>query len=127
MDDLLSSSNNIDIIDLEKIKNTNLFANIIKYNNFIKAYINILYLELAYIYDIDFDKIDNIINTFIKNTIITDIDSNYNEEKKNYVGYLNDIILNQKSRHQIDINILNIIKINIINIFIFNENNKYIK
>ena len=127
MDDLLSSSNNIDIIDLEKIKNTNLFANIIKYNNFIKAYINILYLELAYIYDIDFDKIDNIINTIIKDTIETDIKKRINKEKSNYVGYLNDIILNQKSRHQIDINILNIIKINIINIFIFNENNKYIK
>ena len=127
MDDFLSSSNDINIIDFEKIKNTNLFANIKKYNKFIKAYINILYLELAYIYDIDFNKLDNIINVIIKNTIKTDIDSNYNEEKKNYVGYLNDIILNQKSRHQIDINILNIIKINIINIFIFNENNKYIK
>ena len=127
MDDFLSSSNDIDIINLEKIKNTNLFAYNKKYNNFIKAYINILYLELAYIYDIDFNKLDNIINVIIKNTIKTDIDSNYNEEKKNYVGYLNDIILNQKSRHQIDINILNIIKINIINIFIFNENNKYIK
>ena len=126
MDDFLSSSNDIVIIDLEKIKNTNLFANIIKYNNFIKAYINILYLELAYIYDIDFNKLDNIINVIIKNTIKTDIDSNYNEEKKNYVGYLNDIILNQESKHQINIDILNIIKINIINIFIFEENNKYI-